>query len=109
MSKRLNAKRKVMKKLRDTIENYVGKIESHWKVLPVERQRFLTKVFFGSYVVLTMIVIINVFISTRQRSNTISIDHIDGISKKTFEKESGQNDTVNSPKKRIDNERFREN
>ncbi|TQM21721.1 hypothetical protein [Chryseobacterium aquifrigidense] len=85
-----------MKKLRDTIENYVVKVESRWKVLPVERQRFLTKVFFGSYVVLTIIVIINVCISTRQRSNTMSIDHIDGISKKTFEKDSGQNDTVNS-------------
>ncbi|CAH0196518.1 MULTISPECIES: hypothetical protein [Chryseobacterium] len=88
-----------MKKLRDTIENYVVKVESRWKVLPVERQRFLTKVFFGSYVVLTIIVIINVCISTGQRSNTMSIDHIDGISKKTFEKDSGQNDTVNSPTK----------
>lgn len=85
-----------MKKLRDTIENYVVKIENHWKVLPLERQKFLTKVFFGSYVLLTIIVIINVFISTSQRSNTISINHIDGISKKSIEKDSEQNDTVQS-------------
>ncbi|MDN3692556.1 hypothetical protein QWZ06_09845 [Chryseobacterium tructae] len=85
-----------MKKLRDTIENYIVKVENHWKVLPVERQKFLTKVFFGSYVLLTIIVIISVFISTSQRSNTMSINHIDGISKKSIEKDSGQNDTVES-------------
>ncbi|CAD0218333.1 conserved protein of unknown function [Chryseobacterium sp. JV274] len=96
MSKLLNAKRKVMKKLRDKIENYVVKVENHWKVLPVERQKFLTKVFFGSYVLLTIIVIISVFISTSQRSNVMSINHIDGISKKSIEKDSEQNDTVES-------------
>jgi len=85
-----------MKKLRDTIENYVVKVENHWKVLPVERQKFLIKVFFGSYVLLTIIVIISVFISTSQRSNTMSINHIDGISKKSIEKDSGQNDAVES-------------
>ncbi|WP_228412813.1 hypothetical protein [Chryseobacterium sp. G0162] len=85
-----------MKKLRDTIENYVVKVENHWKVLPVERQKFLTKVFFGSYVLLTIIVIISVFISTSKRSNEMSINHIDGISKKSIEKDSEQNDTVQS-------------
>jgi len=79
-----------MKKLRDTIENYVVKVENHWKVLPVKRQKFLTKVFFGSYVLLTIIVIINVFISTSQRSNTMFINRIDGISKKSIEKDSEQ-------------------
>ena len=83
-----------MKKLRDTIENYVAKVENHWKVLPIERQKFLTKVFFGTYVLLTIIVIISVFISTSQGSNTMSINHIDGISKKSIEKDSRPNDAV---------------
>ncbi|WP_291935143.1 hypothetical protein [Chryseobacterium sp.] len=83
-----------MKKLRDTIENYVVKVESRWKVLSVERQKFLTKVFFGSYVLLTIIVIISVFISTSQRNNIMSINHIDGICKKSIEKDSGQTDAV---------------
>lgn len=83
-----------MKKVRDTIEHYVLEVENHWKVLPVAKQRLLTKVFFGSYVLLTIIVIISVFISTNQRSNTMSINHIDGISKKFIEKDSGQNDAV---------------
>lgn len=88
-----------MKKLRDTIEHYVLKTENHWKVLPIAKQRLLTKVFFGGYVLLTIIVIVNVFISTGQRRNTMSIHHIDGISKKTIERSSGHNDTVNSPAK----------
>ncbi|WP_312297888.1 hypothetical protein [Chryseobacterium sp.] len=85
-----------MKKLRDKIENYVLKVENHWKVLPVERQKFLIRGFFCSYVLLTVIVIINVFISTSRRSSTMSINHIDSISKKSIEKDSGQNDTVES-------------
>ncbi|MGU3374735.1 hypothetical protein [Chryseobacterium sp. M5A1_1a] len=85
-----------MKKLRHTIENYVVKVENHWKVLPAERQKFLTKVFFGSYVLLTIIIIISVFLSTNQRSNIMSINHIEGVSKKSIEKDSGQNDTVQS-------------
>ncbi|WP_419715871.1 hypothetical protein [Chryseobacterium bernardetii] len=85
-----------MKKLRDKIEHYVLEVENHWKVLPVAKQRLLTKIFFGGYALLTVLVIINVFISTSKRSNTMSIHHIDGISKKTLEKDSGQNDTVNS-------------
>jgi hypothetical protein len=29
-----------MKKLRDTLENYVVKIDTHWKSFPVEQQKF---------------------------------------------------------------------
>ncbi|MDR6919277.1 MULTISPECIES: hypothetical protein [unclassified Chryseobacterium] len=89
-----------MKKLRDTLENYVVKIDKHWKSLPVERQKFLTKVFFGGYVLITVIVIVNICISTGQRSNTISINHIDGISKKPIEKGSKHNEIVNSSTKK---------
>ena len=97
-----------MKKLIDTLENYVVKIDTQWISLPVERQKFLTKVFFGAYCFLTVTVLINVIVSTGQRSNTISIDHIDGISTKSVEKDSGQNDTVESLIK-IEYERFRKN
>lgn len=78
-----------MKKLRDKIENFVLKTENHWKVLPIDRQRLLTKVFFGGYFLITILVLVNVFISTSKRSNIMSIDHIDGISKKPAEKDSG--------------------
>lgn len=86
-----------MKKLRDKIERHVLKAEVHWKALSVKKQRLLTKVFFGGYVLITVLVIINVFISTSKRSNTMSINHIEGILKKPAEKDSGQIDTIEIP------------
>ena len=89
-----------MNKLRDKIEYYVLKAEDHWKVLPAERQRLLTKIFFSGYVLLTIIVIVNVCVSTGQRSSTMSINHIYGISKKPVEKSSVENDMINAPIKK---------
>lgn len=89
-----------MKKLRDKVEHYVLKAEDYWKVLSVEKQRLMTKVFFGSYVFLTVIVLINIIISTGQKSNTMFINHIDGITEKSVEKASVHNDTVKSPPKK---------
>lgn len=86
-----------MKKLRDKIERYVLKAEGRWKALSVEKQKLLTKVFFGGYCMLTVIVLIHVIVSTWQKSNTISIDHIDGISTKSVKNASKQNDFVESP------------
>lgn len=99
MLKLLNANTTAMKKLKDTIEHYVLEMENHWKVLPVEKQRFLTKVFFSGYVLLTAIVIINVFVSTIQRSNRMPIQHIEGISKESIEKVSEHYDIVHSSAK----------
>lgn len=86
-----------MKKLRDKIERHVLKAEGAWKALSVEKQRLLTKVFFGSYVLITVLVIINVFISTNKRSNTMSINHIEGVYKIPKEKESGLDTIRKSP------------
>lgn len=86
-----------MKKLRDKIERYVLKVEGHWKALSVEKQRLLTKVFFGGYCLLTVIVLIHVIVSTGHKSNIISIDHINGISRKLVEKDPGQIDTTEIP------------
>ncbi|MDF2931058.1 MAG: hypothetical protein K0R36_389 [Chryseobacterium sp.] len=85
-----------LKKLRDKIEGYVLKVEGHWKALSVEKQRLLTKVFFGGYCLLTVIVLIHVIVSTGHKSNIISIDHINGISRKTVVKVSEQNDLIES-------------
>lgn len=92
----MNAKISVMKNLRNNIEHYVLEAENYWKMLPVAKQRLLIKIFFGVYFFLTVIVVISVCISTGQRRNTISINHIDGVSKKSIEKKSEQNGIVNS-------------
>lgn len=83
-----------MKKLKDKIEKFVLKTEERWKDLPLQRQRLLTKLFFGSYVLLTAVVVANVIISTSRSKNTMSIKHIGGISKKTVEKAPEQKDPV---------------
>lgn len=100
MLKLLNAKMTIMKKLRDKIEHYILQTEDHWKSLRLEQQRLLTKVFFGSYVLMTFIVIINICISKDKRFNTMSINHIDGISKKPLEKGLGHTGLIQSTTKK---------
>lgn len=104
----MNVKTKAMKKLRDKVEHHVLMLEGRWNTLSAGKQRFMTKVFFGSYVLLTVVVLIQIMVSTDQRSNTMSINHIDGIAKKATEKASVLNDTVASSIKKS-YERFREN
>lgn len=86
-----------MKKLRDKVEHHVLMLEGRWNTLSAEKQRFMTKVFFGGYCLLTVIVLIQVMVSTVQGSNTMSIKHINGISTKLVEKASEQNDLIESP------------
>ncbi|MGE8534444.1 MAG: hypothetical protein ACN6OJ_07655 [Chryseobacterium sp.] len=85
-----------MKRIRDKIEYYSLKVDNHWKILPVQRQRLLTKLFFGGYALLTLLVIVSVCKSTSQRNNEISINHIDGISKSPQTKDTIRADKINS-------------
>ncbi|UTG62099.1 hypothetical protein J2O09_03830 [Elizabethkingia anophelis] len=85
-----------MKRIRDKIEYYALKADNRWKILPVKRQRLLTKLFFGGYALLTLLVIVSICISTSQRNNEISINHIDGITKNPQTKDTIQTDKINS-------------
>lgn len=89
-----------MKKLRDIVRQYVLKTENDWKALPIERQVLLTKAFFAGYVLLTVMIVINVFLSKGQKNNYMSIDHIGGISLKSGKEGLKQNDTINKPLKK---------
>lgn len=85
-----------MKRIRDKIEYYVLQADNYWKILPVKRQRLLTKLFFGGYALLTLLVIVSICISTSQRNNEISINHIDGISRSLQMEDTIQADKINS-------------
>lgn len=85
-----------MKRIRDKIEYYALQADNRWKILPVKRQRLLTKLFFGGYALLTLLVIVSICISTGQRNNEISINHINGISKNPQTKNTIQFDKINS-------------
>ena len=93
--KLLNVKIKTMKNIRDTIENYVLQAEGRWKAMPAKRQRFFTKLFFASYAVLTVIVMISIWRSTANKTNTMFIGHISTISDHSFSKKAAE-DHVNS-------------
>ncbi|MCD9855749.1 hypothetical protein LUD75_13580 [Epilithonimonas sp. JDS] len=69
-----------MKKLRDKIEHFTLSADKKWKSIPAERQRFLTKLFFAGYAVITLLMLISIFHTTGNNSNTISISHIMTIS-----------------------------
>ncbi|KYH07124.1 hypothetical protein A1704_00135 [Chryseobacterium cucumeris] len=84
-----------MKRITDKIEYYALKADNRWKILPFKRQRLLTKLFFAGYALLTLLVIVSICMSTSQRNNEISINHIDGISKKTQTKDTIQADKTN--------------
>ena len=85
-----------MKRIRDKIEYYALQADNRWKILPVKRQRLFTKLFFGGYALLTLLVMVSICISTVQRNNEILINHIDGISKKLQTKDTIQADKINS-------------
>lgn len=85
-----------MKRIRDKIEYYALQADNRWKMLPAKRQRLLTKLFFGGYALLTLLVIISICISTSQRNSEISINHIDGISRNPQTKDTIQADKINS-------------
>lgn len=84
-----------MKRIRDKIEYYVLLANNHWKILPVKQQQLLTKLFFGGYVLLTLLVVVSICISTGQSNNEISVDHIGGISKNPQTKDTIRSVNIN--------------
>lgn len=85
-----------MKRIKDKIEYYALQADNRWKTLPVKRQRLLTKLFFGGYALLTLLVIASICISTSHRNNEIWINHIDGISRSPQTKDTIQAGKINS-------------
>lgn len=96
----MNVKISKMKKFRDKIENYIVDAERKWKVLPEDRQRLFTKLFFAGYAALTVAVIISICISTGNNTNTMQIKHISTISKQTAVKKVANDNRSSFPIKK---------
>lgn len=79
-----------MKKIRDKIERWILGADQKWKALPEKRQRLFTKLFLVGYTVLTILVLISIFITTANDTNTMSINHITTISDHTAVKRPAQ-------------------
>ena len=91
-----------MKKIKDKIEQHILRADRKWKELPAKRQRFFTKLFFAGYAVVTLLVLISIFISTGNKTNTMSISHITTISDHNAVERSAQENKVGSTIKKID-------
>lgn len=91
-----------MNKLRDKIEHCILSAERKWKSLPAKRQRFLTKLFFSGYAVITLLMLISIFLKTGNNSNSISISHIMTISDHTTVKKPAQENRERSTIKKAD-------
>ncbi|MCS3869503.1 hypothetical protein J3D55_002419 [Chryseobacterium ginsenosidimutans] len=101
MLKLLNVKIKTMKKIRDKIEHHILCTDRKWKALPEKRQRFFTKLFFTCYTVITILVLITICISTGNKTNTMSIDHISSISDRPTVEKLANDRPANVPLKKI--------
>ncbi|KQT15118.1 hypothetical protein ASG31_16090 [Chryseobacterium sp. Leaf404] len=89
-----------MKKIRETIERHVLKADQKWKALPAAQQRLLTKLFFGCYAVLTVVVLFSIATSTGNKNNTMSISHITTISDRVDVGNAANDSRTNAPLKR---------
>lgn len=68
-----------MKKFRKNIDQYILNAEQKWKALPEKRQRLFTKLFMAGYVLLTVGVFVQIWVSgTNSKSIPIG-GHISNI------------------------------
>jgi hypothetical protein len=89
-----------MKKIKDKIEHHILCTDRKWKALPEKRQRYFTKLFFTGYTVLTVLVLINICMSTGNKTNTMLIDHISTISNHSSVEKAVNDNQTNVPIKR---------
>ena len=89
-----------MKKIRDKIERNILCADRKWKAFPAERQRLFTKLFFAGYVIVTLLVLINICISTGNKTNTMLIGHINSISDHAAVKKSAEDKGASSTLKK---------
>lgn len=77
-----------MKKFRKSIDQYVQQLEKRWQKLPKTKQVIFTKIFFAGYVVLTFMVVLQLWLKGSSSDKALSIGHINNIPKGIIEKQS---------------------
>lgn len=77
-----------MEKFRKSIDEYLQQLEKRWQKLPKTRQNIFTKIFFMGYVVLTFMVVLQLWLKGRSPDEVLSIGHINNIPKGIIEKQN---------------------
>lgn len=77
-----------MKKFRKSVDQYLELLEKRWQKLPKARQNLFTKIFFAGYVVLTFMIVLQLWFKDNSSRDTISIGHISNIPKGIIKKQT---------------------
>lgn len=82
-----------MKKFRKSIDQSLEQMEKQWQSLPKARQALFTKIFFAGYVVLTFMVVLQIWLKDSPSNEALSIGHINNIPKGIVEKQTSSKST----------------
>lgn len=66
-----------MKNIRNTIDKWMDSLDQRWEKLPLKRQHQYLLYFFAGYLLLTTVVIANVWSDTAESKNDLDIRHIE--------------------------------
>jgi len=77
-----------MKKFRKSVDQYLELLEKRWQKLPKAKQVLFTKIFFGGYVVLTLMVVLQLWSKNSSSKDTLNIGHINNIPKGIVDKQT---------------------
>lgn len=66
-----------MKKMKANINSWLDTLDTRWRELPLEKQYRYTWVFFLSYLILTLAVVLKVWYDTGKSNHNIAIKHIE--------------------------------
>lgn len=83
-----------MKNIRSNIDKWLESLDKRWDELPIQKQQQYALYFFTAYVLLTVIVIYNVWQDTAKSTNHMIIEHIDNHVIKKKESPAISKDTV---------------
>ncbi|TWI20316.1 nitrogen regulatory IIA protein [Sphingobacterium siyangense] len=65
-----------MKKIRNSIDNWMNDLDFRWRELPIKKQHRYTLYFFLGYLLLTSGVIVKILYDTESSDNGLKIEHI---------------------------------
>ena len=66
-----------MKKIKENIGKWAGKLDKRWQGLSVKKQHRCLRYFFWCYLALTVVVVAGVCFDIRKHPKTMSIEHIE--------------------------------
>lgn len=77
-----NAKIILMKNFREKIDKWLESLDKHWDKLPIKKQQKYLQYFFTGYLLLTIVVVVNVWRDTAACENRLEIGHIQTAAQK---------------------------